>query len=466
MSATAKISEFASRLEWDDLSPEVVAIAIDHMVDSWGVMLAGSVEECSQIVRRVTLGSGGRSPVFGTGEVAPALGAALLNATAGHALDYDDTQLSTSATAVYGLLTHPSVPVVAALSALSSELEVDGRLLITAYVAGVEVACRIADAMDPRHYQDGFHSTGTVGGMGAAAACARLLGLDQMGTATALGIAASLGSGLRENFGTMTKPLHSGRSGYNGLLAARLAQSGFTASTEILEAPRGFFSAAAGGFDEARLLGQLGQPMFLASPGVSIKPYPSGSLGHPAEDLILDLVAELDLRPDDIQEVVVGTNSNVLNALIHHRPRTGLEGKFSLEYAIATAVLRRRAGLAEFTDAAVLDPQIQTFLPRVKVVVDPDLEALGYQHVRTKVEVICQDGRRMAAQAEWARGYPSRPLEPAALDGKFIECAEVVMPRAQAEEALGGLRAIDQAESAARTLELLQPEPTASAVTG
>jgi 2-methylcitrate dehydratase PrpD len=457
LGVTAEIAAFASATRWEDIPAEVVAVAMDHILDTFGVMLAGSPEPAAAIVRRVYGAEPGPSEVFGTGLcLAPAL-AALANGVAGHALDYDDTQLSTSPEAVYGLLTHPSVPVLAATAALAQAQACGGRDLITAYVVGVEVACRVADAANPRHYQEGFHSTGTVGTIGAAAGAGCLLGLDPEAMARAVGIAASMASGLRENFGTMTKPLHSGRAAHNGLLAARLAQEGFTASPVILEAKRGFYQAAAGGWRPEKIADRLGHPFFLLEPGVSIKPYPSGSLSHPAQDLIIDIVRRHDLRPEEVAAVVVGTNSNVPNALIHSRPRTELEAKFSLEYCMATGVVRRRAGLAEFTDAAVNDPEVQAFLPKVQVVVDPELERMGYQHVRTRVTVTCVDGRVLGGEAEWARGHPGHPLPPADLAAKFRECACRALSPAQAEAALQAVRGLPDAHEVASVLSALQP---------
>ena len=459
MGLTAAVARFVSNLGIGDLPDALVAVAEDHLVDSWGVMLAGSQEDSAGILREAFQGPEGPSGLVGLRLATSPPAAALLNGVAGHALDYDDTQLSTSEGSVYGLLTHPSVPVTAALGALAGGADVTGEELVTAYVAGVEVACRVADAINPRHYQDGFHSTGTIGTIGAAAGCARLLRLNPEATAVALGIAASLGSGLRENFGTMTKPLHSGRAAHNGVLAARLAASGFTASPDILEARRGFFRAAGGGFDPDKIEGRLGQPFFLQEPGVSIKPYPSGSLSYPAQDLILAMVREHDLGPDQVRRVLVGTNSNVLNALIYHRPRTGLEGKFSLEYCMATGVIRRRAGLLDFTDAAVLDPEIQAFIPKVEVVVDPELEAQGFRHVRTRVTVEGKDGSTRSELSEWARGYPQNPLSRAELDRKFLDCAAQALTPGEAASALRAVRQVVAAPSVREVLSALQPSP-------
>ena len=453
---TDEVVEFVVNLTWEAVPAEVARIAKEHILDTFGVTLAGSREACAKIVRQTLVLGEGNATVAGTTDKRPPYLAAFANGIASHALDYDDTQLSTSPEAVYGLLTHPSTPVLAAAVAVAEDVGASGQRLLVAYCAGVEVACRVADAINPRHYQAGFHSTGTIGTIGAAAAAGQLLDLDRAQLATAIGIAASMASGLRENFGTMTKPLHAGRAASNGVAAAYLARNGFTASQHILEARRGFFNAAGGGFSPDKIVGQLGKPFFLESPGVSIKPYPSGSLSHPGQDVILDLVRGHDITPEQVERVEVGTNSNVLNALIYPRPTTDLEGKFSLEYCMAAGIVYRKAGLQEFTDEAVNDPRIQEMLPRMIVRVDPELEQMGYQHVRTRVKVITRDGREYSGEAEWAKGYPLKPLTPEELEGKFLECAQTVLSQQQAVAALEAIKTIETAPTVAQVMATLR----------
>jgi 2-methylcitrate dehydratase PrpD len=453
---TTEVVDFVLGQKWEDIPAGTLSIAKEHILDTFGVTLAGSGETCAKIVRETLVTGDGRASVIGTAQRRPPYLAALANGVASHALDYDDTQLSTSPEAVYGLLTHPSTPVLSAAIAVAEDTNASGEQLLMAYCAGVEVACRVADAINPRHYQAGFHTTGTVGTLGAAMAAGRLLGLDRSHLATALGIAASMASGLRENFGTMTKPLHGGRAASNGVAAAYLARNGYTASQHILEARRGFFNAAGGGFDPSKIVGSLGKPFFLESPGVSIKPYPSGSLSHPGQDLILDIVRAHDIKPDDIERVEVGTNSNVLNALIYPRPTTDLEGKFSMEYCMAAGIVYRKAGLNEFTDRAVNDPRIHDMLPRILVRVDPELEKMGYQHVRTRVRVMTRDGREFSGEAEWAKGYPQKPLPREELEGKFLECAQTVFSEQQAHAALAAIESLESAQSVEQTLATMR----------
>ncbi|MBI2209511.1 MAG: MmgE/PrpD family protein, partial [Deltaproteobacteria bacterium] len=324
MGLTQEVVNFVVETRYRDIPPEVIRLAQGFILDGLGVTLAGCTEKGSRILQGLIRQSGGKkeATVAGTGAMAPSMMAALANGAAGHAMDYDDTQLSTSKEAVYGLLTHPTVPVLSAILAVGEREKISGQEFLLAYILGVEVECRIADAINPRHYQSGFHSTATIAGLGAAAAVGRILNLREEALARALGIAASMSSGLRENFGTMTKPLHAGRAAQNGVTAALLAEKGFTAAHNILEAKRGFFNAMAGGYDEKKISGRLGKPYFMQDPGISIKPYPSGSLSHPAQDCILDLVKTHNLHAEQIESIEVGTNSNVPNALIYPMPKT------------------------------------------------------------------------------------------------------------------------------------------------
>jgi len=447
MSVTEEIARFA--LETRAIPDEVRDRATNHLVDGVAVMLAGASEESGRLVRAHLGALGGRpqATVLGSSLRAPLQHAAWANGTAGHAMDYDDTQLATDPQSVYGLLTHPTVPVLAGALTAAEDLNVSGAALLDAYLIGVEVACRIADAINPRHYGNGFHSTGTMGGFGAAAAAARLYGCDLDQTLRAFGLAASMSAGLRENFGTMTKPFHAGRAAENGIFAVLLARQGWTAAKDILEAKRGFYSAAAGGYDPSKIEGKLGRPYFFIEPGISIKPYPSGSLSHPALDVLLDLVREHDLRPEAIERIDVGVNSHVPNALIHTRPTTALEGKFSLQFQMAIGVLERRAGIAQVVDAKVRDPRTRALMERVHVHVDPKIEALGYNEMRMTVDITLRDGRRLSGRAEGAKGHPRKPMSRDDLREKFMDCATLVMPAGQAEKALEhlwGIRLIDR----------------------
>jgi len=320
--------------------------------------------------------------------------------------------------------------------AIGEKEKISGEEFVLAYLLGVEVECRIADAINPRHYQDGFHSTATMGGIGAAMAVGKILRLNERKLIQTLGIAASMASGLRENFGTMTKPLHAGRAAENGVSAALLARDGFTAAANILEARRGFFNAMAGGCDESKITGRLGSPYFMMEPGISIKPYPSGSLSHPAQDLILDLVKQHDLGVDDIDHVEVSTNSNVPNALIYPMPKTALEGKFSIPFCMAIAILERKAGIAEFQDRKVRDKKVVELMKRVTLSVDEELETLGYDQGRSRIRIGLKNGRVIEGRYDVARGHPEKPMSWTELGDKFRDCAGLVLADKDAETAI------------------------------
>jgi 2-methylcitrate dehydratase PrpD len=382
--------------------------------------------------------------------------AAFANGLSIHADDYDDTQLAVAKDRVYGLLTHPTAPALPAVLALAERAGLGGQALMTAYQIAVEVECKIAEAILPRHYQHGFHSTATCGAIGAAAGAARLLGLDRATTRTALSIAASQAGGLRENFGTMTKPFHAGRAAESGVVAAELAALGFTASPIALEADRGFFRAAGGGYSAEAIDGKLGRPWTFASPGVSIKPHPSGSLTHPGMSVMLDLIRRHDLRADRIKRVAVGTNHNMPNALIHHRPRNELQAKFSMEFCMAILLLERQAGLEQFTDDVVNRPDVQALLARVDFGVHPEAEAAGFDKMTTIVEVELDDGTIVKGSADFGKGSPINPMTDAELEQKFRECAAWGgLARTQAQRVIEQVWNIERLENVGDLARLL-----------
>ncbi|HEX9808726.1 MAG TPA: MmgE/PrpD family protein, partial [Alphaproteobacteria bacterium] len=373
-----------------------------------------------------------------------------------HADDYDDTQLAAARDRVYGLLTHPTAPCLPAALAIAERDHASGRALLTAYHLGVEVECKIAEAIDPRHYQEGFHSTATCGTFAAAAAASKLQGFDAETTRRALAVAGSQSAGLRENFGTMTKPFHAGRASESGVVAADFAARGWTATDAVLEAPRGFFRAAGGGYDEGAIRGKLGRPWTFASPGISIKPHPCGSLTHPGMMRMRELILEHDIRPGEVARVRVGTNSNMPNALIHHRPVNELQAKFSMEFCMAILLLERRAGLNEFNDETVMRADVQDMIRKVDFGVHPEAEAAGYDKMTTIVEIELADGRRFEARADFGRGSPAYPMSYDEVAEKFRECAGFAgHPRDRAEAMVERIHALEDVKDIAEITALL-----------
>src|SRR5947207_6466742 len=379
---TDYVAGFVTGTRAADIPADVAHLGKRSVLDGIGLALAGAASECGNIAKRylteLGIAKADGCTVIGTNVRLPARFAAFANGLAIHADDYDDTQLAVAKDRVYGLLTHPTAPALPPALALAERGRRSGLDMMLAYQVGVEVECKVAEAIAPRHYQHGFHSTATCGSIGAAAAAAKLLGLDRDATRRALSIGATQAGGLRENFGTMTKPFHAGRAAENGVVAAEMAALGFTASPNGLEADRGFFRAAGGGFSPEMIEGKLGNPWTFHAPGVSIKPHPSGSLTHPGMAVMMDLIRQHDIKPERVRRVAVGTNSNMPNALIHHRPANELQAKFSMEFCMAILLLERKGGLEQFTDAVVNRPDVQSMIAKVKFDVHPDAEAAGF----------------------------------------------------------------------------------------
>jgi 2-methylcitrate dehydratase PrpD len=427
--ATSYVADFILGTHYNDIPGEVLDLAKRSILDGLGLALAGSVAETGRLVREYLTTTGGTSAgpkaatVIGSSLKAQLRFAALANGVGIHADDYDDTQLAVAKDRVYGLLTHPTAPTLPVALALTETRAMTGKDLLLAYNVGVEVETKISEAINPRHYEDGFHSTGTVGCFGSAAAASKLLGLDKPRLLHALGIAGSEAAGLRENFGTMTKPFHAGRAAESGVVAAEFASLGWTAAEDILEAPRGFFQAAGGGWDPNALMGKLGKPWTFVSPGISIKPSPSGSLTHPGIGEILRLVRENHISADQVASVDVGTNKNMPNALIHHDPKDSLAAKFSMEFCMASALLYGQVGLSQFNDEVVNRPAVQEMIRRVHFGINPVAEAAGYDKMTTIIDIHLKDGRTISGRADYAKGSPANPMSYEEVAAKFMDCA-------------------------------------------
>jgi 2-methylcitrate dehydratase PrpD len=422
MPVTSRLAEFIAKSRWEDAPAEAVEAARRAILDCLGVMLAGSLEPPARIVQRVAEAEGGAPlcTVVGAGRRTGAVWAALCNGTAAHALDFDDTN--------FAMMGHPSAPVLAAALAAGELALADGQAVVHAFLLGFEVETTLAEVINPPHYEHGWHATCTLGTLGAAAAAARLLGLDAGQIGAALAVAASQSSGLKENFGTMTKPFHAGHAARSGVLAALLAREGFTASVQALEGPQGFLQVFGAGKCELAALDTLGQPWKILTTGVAVKPYPSCACTHSIIDGALELRRVHGIEPDQVAEVTVGVHATVPRILIHPEPQTGLEAKFSAEFSAAAALAEGRAGIATFRDDKTRDPRIRALMKRVRMVVDREIPGDLERHVWTRVTIRLQDGRTVSIGPRPVRGHPSNPLPLEALREKFVECAGLALP--------------------------------------
>lgn len=438
-SLTAYVAQFIVATKPSRIPANVSHLGKRSILDGLGLALAGNAAESGHIVRTYLKSLGiptdKGATVIGTSMKVPPRFAAFANGIAIHADDYDDTQLAVAKDRVYGLLTHPTAPALPPVLALGERDNRSGLDVLTAYQLAVEVETKLSEAINPRHYDHGFHSTATIGAIAAAAGASRMMGLNLEQTRRALGIGASQSAGLRENFGTMTKPFHPGRSAESGIVAAEFAKMGWTATPVVLEANRGFFKAAGGGYDAAAIEGKLGKPWSFAFPGVSIKPHPSGSLTHPGMGLMLDLIRSHDIKPAQVVKVKVGTNRHMPNALIHHRPKNELQAKFSMEFCMAILLLERKAGLAEFTDQVVNRADVRKMIEKVEFGVHPEAEAAGYEKMTTIIDIELKDGRKISGRADFGKGSPTNPMSDEELANKFHECAAWgKLPRANADK--------------------------------
>lgn len=422
---TSTVAEFAISRNSADFDSKVLDAAERAFVDTVGVALAAAQDATAIMAldalrRRL---SSGTATVLATGAAADAQSAALVNGAAAHALDYDDVTDSIKG--------HPSTVLVPALLAAAEETHSDGRALLEAYCVGFQVECAVADALGiASHYRRGWHATSTVGVIAAAAAAARLLGLDVPATRCAIGIAGSMASGSRQNFGTMTKPLHAGLAASNAVLAANLAASGFTADVNQLEAPLGYFALYGqddeDGPDLSRLQPVLQAGWLLSSRGLNVKRYPCCYNTHRTGDAVLALRQERGRGADDIDSVHVTLEPGALGPLIHHRPQTGLEGKFSAEYVVAAALLDGKLTLKTFTDDAVRRDAAQSLLRRITTeeASTPPSGPAEWQGGYAVVTVREESGRTIERRVDVPSGHASASLSDDELQAKFDDCIQ------------------------------------------
>lgn len=414
---TRQLGEFVASMATRNIPAEAFEVAKLGFTDCIGTMLAGGVEDAPRIVRDVLKAPGGASSLLLSEASAPAPEAALINGVAAHALDYDDVALRG----------HPSTVIVPAILAEADEQGSSGADCLRAFIAGYEVWAEIALRDPDQHHMKGWHPTGIFGAPAAAAACAVLLKLDAETTAHALALAVSGSAGLMANFGSMTKPFHAGQSARAGLLAARLAKAGFTASLDAFEHPQGYLNAMspAGKVDRTSPV-KAGTEWRILEYKLNIKKYPICYGTHRAIDGMLDLLeANPGVKGDDVAKVTVLTSRRSHTILRNARPKTGLEAKFSMQFAMASSLIARRVGMSELTDAFVLKPEIQNLLPKVEMEIDDRQNEVGYSPFDL-VTVVLKDGRRIVGkEVSEARGGANTPLRPNELETKFLDCVAV-----------------------------------------
>jgi 2-methylcitrate dehydratase PrpD len=430
ISAARRIAEFSVGFGSFNPGADLFERTGRALLDTYAVGVAGAGEDASQRALRYiqahradVLVDGVNASLWGRPGFYPIESAALWNGIAAHVLDYDDVTSP--------LRGHPSVALLPALVALAQAFDASGTRLTRAYAVGFEVTCKIARSLAVEHYAKGWHSTASIGTLGAALACAHLLDLDVAQTISAIGLAVAQAAGTRANFGAHAKSFQAGHANAAGLRAALLAREGFTAAEDALDGDIGYVALYGNGELLDEELATLGTgPLELERSGIEVKKYPLCYATHRALDGVLDLRAQHGLTLEDVERVVIRTSQGALTPLVHHRPVTGLQGKFSMEYAVSCALLDGWVKLESFTDEAVARAPIQQFLSRVD---SAGANSGGVFPRWTEITIHRRDGTSLNRRIASLRGSAQLPLTLAELGAKAADCLAWGASQATAE---------------------------------
>jgi 2-methylcitrate dehydratase PrpD len=438
----------------EDMTARALSEARTAIIDTIGCTLAGVPQPCTQILLATpgVAEAPGPALVFGTSRRTSALDAALINGTASHALDYDD---------VSGVMGgHHSAPVTAPIFALGEQLKVSGRQALAAYIVGVETEVRLSRAVNFHHYDKGWHPTATLGTFGAAAAAAHLLGLDVARTAKALALAASFSCGIKANFGTMTKPLHIGHIGRNGLFAALIAQRGFESNPAALEHKQGWLEVfnGAGTYWPERLFDSWGAPWEIETAENGLKQFPCCGSTHPAIAMMLALVREEGVTADKVRAIEILAHRRRLPHTDNPDPRTPLAAKFSIQYVTARALADGAVRLRDFEDDAVMEERVRRLLPLITARAHPDMPDDSPKQFGAEVVVTMQDGRRLARRIDHlvCRGGDN-PMSGEELFHKFEDCAHRSLAHDQIAPLFERLETLETVADLGQVTRLLEP---------
>lgn len=433
---TKHLGTFVAQLTYDQIPKEALTVIHTGFSDCVGVLLAGRNQPATKLLQQTLDPAPGPATLLFGSATAHAQEAAWINGTAAHALDFDDVALRG----------HPSTVLVPAILAEAQALGSSGQDMVVAYAAGYEVWADLARRDPDQHHNKGWHPTGIFGAIGAAAACASLNKLDAAQCAIAISLGASQSSGIMANFGTMTKPFHAGRSAASGVLSARLARNGFTASLDALEHTQGFLQAVspAGRVDVTAEV-EVGKVWKLLTAKLSVKKYPLCFCTHRALDGMLDLMADTPVSADEVEKITVSTSQRNVTILRNHQPQTGLEAKFSMQFAMASSVIARAAGLNQLTDSFVQRQDIQALMQKVVVIADtrehPTLPGYAPYDLIT---VQLKDGRTLESrQVVEVKGGPEFPLSRDDLWTKFEDCARTGGAEASAQAIFDAFMALE-----------------------
>ena len=443
--ATAVIADWVTGSDVRALPPDAVALVRRAFLDTIAVTLLGARMSAPRTVAAVEFARlrADEASVFAMGRKSDVLGAALINGTSSHAELFDDNNAP--------MIAHPSGPLVCALLPLAQHRGASGRAVVEAYAAGFEVGVKLGRMLNPGLYEKGWHATRVLGVIGATAACARLLGLDAARTAHALGIATSMAGGIRQNFGTMTMPLHVGLTARDAVHAALLAERGFHADPAALEGKYGFFRVFA---EQQPALATFGAPFELVASGIIFKPYPSGAPSHAAVDAALALRHRLDGDVRRIAQVNCFVHPWNAMTLRDETPQDPLQAKVNLRFCVAAALLHGRLSWREFSDETLADPALQALMRRVSVTIADDLPDNGEFPAELRIETTTGDV--LTHRSEVPPGGSTRPLGDAEVVGKLRDCAADVLSPAAIERVIGQVQTLELLDDVTPLCETLE----------
>ena len=445
---TDTLAQFVTETHFSTIPGQTRTNAKLHILDTLGVALAGIDQPAAKIALDYSarLGASQETSLWGTRQKASVPTAAFANGLLAHALDFDDWD-------AFIHVGHPTSMLLGAALSLGEYLDASGEDLLKAYVLGIEVICKLA-ANCPNVQDHGFHSTPVWGSLGATVACASLLKLDAAKLKAALGIAASAAGGIHRQQGSMVKPFHAGNAARNGAEAALLAADGFTADAAILEAPRGFCDTffGPGKCDYEKMIENIGKPYFLESPGLGLKWHPCSAPQFLAADAALHLKREHDIRYEDVAKMEVS-----IPPLRHARHyaaevKTGLRGKFAINYVVAMCILDGKLDLATFTDEKVNQPQVQEAFSKVQVICDESIPEPGPY---CPVTVELKNGTRLSHTAKLAKGHPENPMTESEVLEKFRSNAKLVISEKRAEELINRVRKVESVDNVKKLVDLV-----------
>jgi 2-methylcitrate dehydratase PrpD len=427
---TRQLADFVAGSHWHDIPAPVRNEGIRGLINHVGCALGGCSDEAIGLAIGVLSPTFGppQAGVIGRSERCDVLNAAFLNAASANVLEYDDTHLPT--------VMHPAAPVAPGLFALAEARGASGQELLHAFILGIEVSCRVGNAVMPHHYRRGAHITATCGIFGAAAAAGKLLALDPVRMNWALGHAATQSAGLVESLGSMSKSIGVGNAARNGLMGALFAGAGFTAAESAIEGKYGFAAVASDTVDLAKTVAELGdQWEILAN---AYKPYPCGVVLFPVLDAVLELRKRIDVPVGQIKEIVVRVHPLLRERTDRPEVGDGRSAKVSLQHGVAVALLQGAAGIAQFTDAAVADPNVLALRARVTAEDDAAIPVEA-----AIVEVRLADGSSLSEHVKDGRGTPGRPMSDVELDAKVGECAAFGAPFVDVPALIAAMRDIE-----------------------